>query len=100
MAGVLSVATVPAAVWATRWSESYDLLHAGFAIPVGLAFGALAVALARAARERHARTLGRAGRLRTARLGRALGLLGLFLAGSALVSVAVYGLLTFAGTRD
>lgn len=91
---------MPVAIWATRWSEDYELLHAGLAIPLGLALGALAVALARSARERHARTLGRAGRLGVARVGRALGLLGLFLAGSALVSVAVYGLLTYAGSRD
>ena len=91
---------MPLAIWATRWSDSYELLHAGLGIPLGLALGALAVALARSARQRHARTLGRAGGLRTARAGRALGLLGLFLAGAALVSLAVYGLLTYAASRD
>ena len=33
--GLLAVATMPAAILATRWSEQYELLQAGFAIPLG-----------------------------------------------------------------
>ena len=48
---------------ATRWSDAYELLHAGCAIPLGLALGLGALLLARAGRARHERTLGRAGGL-------------------------------------
>ncbi len=93
MLGVLSVATMPAAILATRYSGSYDLLHAGFAIPVALVLGFAAVALARRARARDDLTLGRAGRRRTARVGRALGILGVCIASAATVSLIVYALL-------
>ena len=91
--GVLSIATMPAAIVATRYSGSYELLHAGFAIPVGLALGIAAVALARRARARDDLTLGRAGRRGTARVGRALGILGVCVASAAIVSLVVYALL-------
>ncbi|MDF2751261.1 MAG: hypothetical protein K0T00_2437, partial [Gaiellaceae bacterium] len=58
--GLLSLATLPAAIAVTRRSREYELLDAGFAIPVALLFGALAVALARRARRGQALTLGRA----------------------------------------
>ena len=35
--GVASVAALPVAVYLTRFSDSYDLLHAGFVIPVAAA---------------------------------------------------------------
>ena len=97
--GALSVATMPVAVLGTRYSESYDLLHAAFAIPVGMALGVAAVILARRARERDTATLGRAGGLRTARAGWTLGALGLCLASSALLAVAVYGVLSYVGSH-
>ncbi len=97
--GVLAVATMPVAILATRYSESYELLHAGFAIPVGIGLGATAIWLARAALRHDDARLGRAGGRRTARVGRALGVLGIALAATALVAVAVYGLLTYLGER-
>jgi hypothetical protein len=84
---------MPVAIVATRYSGSYELLHAGFAIPVGLVLGFLAVALARRAKARDVLTLGRAGGLGAARLGRALGVLGICLASAAVVSLVVYWLL-------
>lgn len=93
MAGVLSVATMPVAVAATRYSGSYDLLHAGLAIPLALALGIAAVVLARKARARDDLTLGRAGGRGAARTGRALGILGICVASAAVVSLAVYALL-------
>jgi len=99
VAGVLSVATMPAAIFGTRYSASYDLVHAAFAIPVGMLLGAVAVTLARRARDRDTATLGRAGGRRTARAGRVLGILGLCLASSALVAVGVYGVLTYVGSQ-
>jgi hypothetical protein len=98
-AGLLSAATLPAAIVATRYSESYDLLHAGFSIPVAIALGALSIWLARNALRHDDARLGRAGGRRTARIGRALGVLGISLAATALVALAVYGLLTYLGER-
>ena len=91
---LLSVATMPVAIAATRWSDRYDLLQAGFAIPIGAALGLLAVALARRARSRLAPTLGHPKGTRTARLGRFLGLLGVVLALTAAGSLAVYWILS------
>ena len=96
--GLLSVATLPAAILATRWSETYDLLQAGFAIPLAAALGVLAIALARRARSRLAPTLGHPKGTRTARLGRLLGLLGFLLALTAAGSLAVYWLLSIVET--
>ena len=98
-AGVLSAATMPVAILATRYSASYELLHSGFAIPVGVALGILAIWLARGALRHDDARLGRAGGRRAARLGRALGVLGIALAATGLVALAVYGLLTYLGER-
>jgi hypothetical protein len=99
VSGAASTATLPVAIYATRFSDSYDLLHAGFAIPIGAALGFLALRLARRARRLGALALGRSSGERAARLGKVLGLLGLGLAAAGLVAVAVYGLLEYAGTR-
>ena len=92
--GLLSVALLPAAITATRWSRQYELLHAAAAIPAGLLLGALAVWLGRRARSRLGPTLGRPRGARTARLGRLLGILGLLLALTAAGSVGIYALLS------
>jgi len=97
--GVLAVATMPVAILATRYSDSYDLLHAAFAIPLAYAFAAAAIALGRSARSYDARLLERAGGRRLASLGRALGIAAFCLATSALVAVAVYGFLTYLEDR-
>jgi hypothetical protein len=99
-AGLLSAATMPVAIVATRYSESYELLHAGFAIPLAVALGALAVWSSRKALRHDDARLGRAGGRRTARLGWMLGVLGIALAATALVALAVYGLLTYLGERS
>ncbi len=100
IAGAGSIATMPLAVYLTRFSDAYELLHAAFAIPVGAALGVAAIVLARSARRRSALSLGRAGGGAVARAGRILGIVGVCIALAALVSVAVYGLLEYAGTRD
>ncbi len=97
--GLLAVATMPVAVLATRYSGSYDLLHAGFAIPVAMALGAGAIATGRSAQRYDVRLLERAGGRKAARLGRGLGIAGFCLASSALVALAVYGLLTYLEDR-
>jgi hypothetical protein len=96
--GLLAVATMPAAVLATRWSAEYELIQAGFAIPLAAALGLLAIALARRARSRLAPTLWHPKGTRTARLGRLLGLLGFLLALTAAGSLAVYWILSVVET--
>jgi hypothetical protein len=93
--GVLSVVTLPLAVFASRYSESYELIHAGLAIPAGALLGVLALRWAKAGRRRAELTLGRVGGEGSARLGRLLGIAGLWLAGAALVALAVYGTLEY-----
>ncbi len=99
-AGIASTLTLPVAVFLTRYSDSYDLLHAGFAIPVGAVLGVVAMSLARRARRRSAVSLAARRDDRLATLGRVLGLVGLCLAASAVVALCVYGLLDFVGSRE
>jgi hypothetical protein len=101
VAGMASVATLPVAVYLTRFSDSYDLLHSGFAIPLAAALGVVALLLARRAQVRASLSLtGEGARSRAATAGRILGILGLCLAASGLVALGVYGLLEYVGSRD
>jgi hypothetical protein len=100
LAGLASVAALPLAIYLTRFSERYELLHSALAIPVAAALGLLAVALARRARRPSALSLAGDSGLGLATAGRILGLLGLCLAAAGLVALAVYGLLEYAGTRE
>ena len=61
LVGVLATATMPVAILATRYSGSYELLHAGFAIPLAVLLGAVAIGLARSALRLDDMRLGRAG---------------------------------------
>jgi hypothetical protein len=88
--GLLSLATLPAAIAATRWSRAYELLHAGFAIPLALLLGLLAVVLARRARRGQALLLGRARGATSARVGGFLGLTGFLLGVTAAMAIGVY----------
>ena len=92
--GLLSLATLPVAIAATRWSRTYELIEAGFAIPAALLFGALAVSLARRTRREHARMLGPAAGSRSARVGRVLGVAGFLLGITAAMAVGVYFVLS------
>jgi hypothetical protein len=100
LTGIASIATLPLAIYVTRFSEGYDLLHAGFAIPVGAAFGFLSLALARRARLRSGLILGGNRRIGVASVGRVLGFIGLCMAAAGLVALGVYGLLEYVGSRD
>jgi hypothetical protein len=91
--GLLAVAAIPAAVVASRYSERFELLHAAGAIPVAAFFGLVSLLLARRSRRSLRWTLVQRPRV-SARLGRALGILGLCLAFTATVSVAFYRILT------
>jgi hypothetical protein len=100
LAGVGSCATLPAAIYATRFSDSYDLLHAGFAIPVAAALGLVALALARRGRARRRVALSGSAGAGVLAAGRILGVIGLCMAASALVALGVYGLLEYVGSRE
>ena len=92
--------TLPLAIYLTRFSDSYDLLHSGFAVPVAGALGLLAQGLARGWRRRN--VLGRPdqrGR-RTAAAGRALGAIGIGLALAGVVALGVFWLLEYVGSRE
>jgi hypothetical protein len=97
--GLLSVAVLPAAIVATRFSDEYELLHAAVAIPLAALLGLAAIRLARRARSRLGPTLGRPRGARTARLGRLLGWLGFLLALTAAGSVGIYALLSAVSER-
>ena len=98
--GVVSVAAIPLAIYLTRFSEEYELLHSSVAIPVAGLFGLLALAFTRRARRRSAVSLAHNDRLGAATAGRVLGIVGLCLAAAALVALGVYGLLEYVGSRE
>lgn len=100
VAGLASCATLPLAVYATRFSDSYDLLHAGFTIPITVALAFVALALARRARLTARMSLSGSDGSGIATAGRVLGVIGLCMAASALVALAVYGLLEYVGSRE
>jgi hypothetical protein len=86
---------MPLAIVGTRFAHTYRLLDAGYAIPLGLVLGVAALLVAREARRRDERSLGRLGGRRAVRAGRILGTLGLCLALTALISLGVYELLQY-----
>jgi NhaP-type Na+/H+ or K+/H+ antiporter len=95
LVGLLSLATLPAAVVVARESDGLTLVEAGVvAVPVAALLGLVALWLARRARRRADRTLDRVGGRRTARAGKLLGALGLYLAATAAIALGVYALLS------
>jgi ABC-type Fe3+ transport system permease subunit len=98
--GLASVATMPVAIYGTRFSGSYDLLHAGLAIPIAIALGLAALALDRRGRRRSRLTLSAEGQQWPATAGRVLGIIGLCMAAAAVVALGVYSLLEYVGSRD
>lgn len=101
VAGLGSVAALPLAIYLTRFSESYDLLHTGFVVPIVAGLGFAALALARRSRRQASVSLAAARQGgKAAATGRVLGVLGLCIAASALVALGVYGLLEYVGSRE
>ena len=86
----MSAAAIPVGITLAHETTGVELLDAGYAIPVAAVFGILAMLLARGARRRVERTLGRVGGERSARIGRALGVLGFCAALSGTIAVALY----------
>ena len=99
VAGIASVATIPVAVYVTRYAESYDLIDAAYAIPVGAILGIAAVLFARRARRESSIRLGRARESGVTRTGRILGIAGVCIALAGVVALAVDGLLEHAGNH-
>jgi hypothetical protein len=91
--GLLATLALPVAIVATRYSGSYDLLHAAVAIPFAMVAGIAAIVLARRVRALNRARLEGAGGGKAAAWGRIFGILGVCLAASATISVAVYGVL-------
>jgi hypothetical protein len=100
LAGLASVATMPLAIFLTRFSDSYELLHAAFAIPLAAVLGLVALALARRSRRTIALSLSSDRRDGAAVAGRMLGIAGICIALAAVVALGVYGLLEYVGSRD
>ncbi|MDQ3823460.1 MAG: hypothetical protein M3321_09495 [Actinomycetota bacterium] len=82
---------LPAAIAYSRFSDEFELLHAGWAIPAVAVLGLVSLGLARRARRRQRVTLH--GRHAVVRTGRVLGVLALSLALAATISIAFYRLL-------
>jgi hypothetical protein len=91
--GVVATAALPVGVVLARETERLELLDAGWALPVAAVAGLAAVSLARSARRRIERTIGRAGGSAAARSGRFLGALGLATAASGGIALALYAYL-------
>ena len=90
---------MPVAIVATRYSSSYDLRARRVRDPRrDSPWRAHRRSRAGALRHDDLR-LEQAGGRGTARIGRALGVLGIALGATALVAVGVYGLLTYLGER-
>ncbi len=100
VAGLASVVTLPVAVYLTRFSERYELLHSSFAIPLVAVLGLAAIALARRARRRNVLSLERGRGHGIARAGNILGVMGVCMALAAVVALVVYALLEYAASRD
>jgi hypothetical protein len=90
--GLLAVAAIPVAIVVTDVQSDLRLLHAGFAVPLAFVFGVAGIRLARTARTRLERTLGRAGGEVPARLGRVLSWIGVYFALIGGISLGVYAI--------
>ena len=87
---MLAVAAIPVGILITNYRNDLRLIHAGWAVPVAAVFGFVAVRLARRARRRLERTVGRAKGAVPARIGRILGWLGLYLALIGTIALVFY----------
>jgi hypothetical protein len=92
--GLAALAVWPAAVAVARYSKRIGLVEALIvALPAGLLLALLAVLMARRARWRIQRTIGRVGGLRTAGFGRFVGLTGVCAAVTGGLALGFFGLL-------
>jgi hypothetical protein len=91
--GLLAVAALPGAYVFSRYSKQVELLDVGWAAPISIVIGWLAVVFARRGRDRVQLTLGRAGGEQAVRAAKLLGLLGIYLGLTAALALGFFGLL-------
>ena len=91
--GVLAVLAIPVGLALAAYSSTVDMVHVAVAVPLAAVLGIIAMVLARSARRHSQISLGRIGGTGVARAGSILGMLGLYLAGMAALSVGFFGLL-------
>ena len=94
LVGLLALADLAGAAAAARFSSHVGFREAVAGIPVGLVLSVLAIRLGRQGTERYQRTLGRAGGRTVAAAGRVLGTVALVVSVTAVLAVAVYGVLS------
>jgi hypothetical protein len=92
--GLLAVLAIPAGVVVSYYSVTVTLVESSSSAGLAFIFGLYAIVLSRRGREAFARTIGRAGGQRAARVGKLLGALGLCMGLTAGLAVGFYGLLT------
>ena len=92
--GVFAVMVVPAAIAASRYFDELTLVQSCASAAVAALLGLFAIALARRGQEQVERTLGRSGGKGTARAGRWLGVIALWIAATTGLALAFYFLLT------
>jgi hypothetical protein len=92
--GLVAVFAVPLAIAASRYFDELTLVQSCASAALAALLGVFAIALARRARETAQRTLGRSGGEGTARVGKWLGVLALWIAATTGLAVAFYALLT------
>ena len=92
--GLLAVATVPLAIAASRYFDELTLVQSCASAALAAMLGVFAIVLARRGRETAQRTLGRSGGEGTARVGKWLGVLALWIAATTGLALAFYALLT------
>lgn len=92
--GVLAVAIVPLAIAASRYFDELSLVQSCASAAAAALLGLFAIALARRGEETVGRTLGRSGGEGTARAGRWLGVIALWIAATTGLALAFYFLLT------
>ena len=92
--GLLGVAVLPAAIYVAETRGDIALIESAVGIPIAAVLGVSAILLGRRGRRRSGLTVTGRG-ARAARLGRALGLLALLLAGTAALALGWYALLTW-----
>jgi hypothetical protein len=92
--GLLAVAVIPIGIALARETDQVTLLNSAPSAAVAILLGLVAIVLARRGSEFIQITLERAGGATAARVGRALGVLGVLLGVTAALALGFYGLLT------
>jgi hypothetical protein len=95
--GLLGLALPPLAFAAANELQRVSLVHATGATCASIVLGGTAILLARRARRQIERSIGRIGGEATARVGRLLGGISLFVGLTAALALGFYGLLNLFG---